>query len=50
MKFTMTIAPAISPEERNEIEITLKKLNFTVTGGGGTIQIWEIYHMKSKKS
>ncbi len=33
MKYTMTIAPAISSEERHEIEITLKKLNFTVSGG-----------------
>ena len=34
MKYTLTITPAIRPEQRHVIENALKELGYEVTGGG----------------
>ena len=34
MKYTLKISPAIEPVERHKIEDTLKKIGYSVHGGG----------------
>ena len=42
-EYKLTISPAIPPEERHEIEKTIKKLGYRVLGGGTCIDMSSCY-------